>query len=89
MDLLELLFAGFMLYLLYKLVFGLIVPVSKATSQMKSRMADFQRAQQDNMQYRQQSSAEPQQNQRAQVKPTPKANTKPSKDDYLDFEEVK
>lgn len=88
MDLLELLFAGFMLYLLYKLVFGLIVPVSKATSQMKSRMTEFQRAQQDHMRY-QQGQPQPQQNQQAQVKPTPKASTKPSKDDYLDFEEVK
>jgi len=88
MDLLELLFAGFILYLLYKLVFGLIVPVSKATSQMKSRMTEFQRAQQDHMRY-QQGQPQPQQNQQAQVKSTPKASTKPSKDDYLDFEEVK
>jgi len=90
MNLLELIFAGFMIYLLYKLVFGLILPVSRAASQMKGKMADFQRAQQDAMQqqhYQQQQP--PPQNQRPPVKQAPTATTKPSKDDYLDFEEVK
>jgi len=82
MDLFELIFAGFIIYLLYKLVFGLIVPVSRAASDMKSKMADFQRAQQDQMRQQQAPPPQPQ-----QVKPTPSA--KPSKDDYLDFEEVK
>lgn len=84
MDLLELLFAGFVLYMLYKLVFGLIVPVSRATSDMRSKMADFQRAQQEQMR---QQAPPPQNTARQQVKPV--ATTKPSKDDYLDFEEVK
>jgi hypothetical protein len=82
MDLLELIFAGFMIYLLYKLVFGLIMPVSKAASQMKSKMADFQRAQQEQMHQQQ-----PAQNPRPEKKPT--GQTRPSKDDYIDFEEVK
>lgn len=88
MDLLELIFAGFMIYLLYKLVFGLILPVSRAASQMKGKMADFQRAQQDAMQQRYQQQAPPQ-SQRPPVKPVPPATTKPSKEDYLDFEEIK
>lgn len=88
MNLLELLFAGFMIYLLYKLVFGLILPVSKAASQMKGKMAEFQRAQQDAM-HQQHYQQTPPQNQRPPVKPAPTATTKPSKDDYLDFEEVK
>lgn len=82
MDLLELIFAGFMIYLLYKLVFGLIMPVSKAASQMKSKMNDFQRMQQEQMRQQQTSQAA-----RPQTRPTPTA--KPSKDDYIDFEEVK
>ena len=87
MDLLELIFAGLMIYLLYRLVFGLILPVSRAASQMKGKMADFQRAQQEAMQQQHYQQQAPPPNQRPQVKPTP--TTKPSKDDYLDFEEVK
>ena len=84
MDLLELLFVGFVLYLLYKLVFGLIVPVSRAASDMKSKINDFQRMQQEQ---HQQAAHQPTQQQ--QVRPTPTPATRPSKDDYLDFEEVK
>lgn len=89
MDLLELIFAGLMIYLLYRLVFGLILPVSKAASQMKGKMADFQRAQQDVMQQQRYQQQTPPQNQRPPVKQGPSATTKPSKDDYLDFEEIK
>ena len=77
-------FAGFMIYLLYKLVFGLIMPVSRAASQMKSKMTEFQRMQQD--QGRQQQTPPPPPHQE-QVKP--RAEAKPSKDDYIDFEEIK
>ena len=84
MDLIELIFAGFMLYLLYKLVFGLIMPVSRAASQMKSKMTEFQRMQQDQARHQQ---APPQPPRPQQVKT--KAEAKPSKDDYIDFEEVK
>ncbi len=83
MNLLELLFAGFMLYLLYKLVFGLIMPVSRAASQMKGKINEFQRMQQEQM-HQQQAS------QRAPQNPAPKPVKKASKeDDYIDFEEVK
>jgi hypothetical protein len=83
MDLLELLFAGFMLYLLYKLVFGLIVPVSRAASQMKGKMNEFQRMQQQHTHQQQNYQAPPQ-------NPAPKPVKKSSKeDDYIDFEEVK
>jgi hypothetical protein len=88
MDLLELLFAGFMIYLLYKLVFGLIMPVSKAASQMKSKISDFQRMQQEQM-YQQQRQTQASQNARPQANQRPEPTTKPGKDDYIDFEEVK
>ncbi len=86
MDLLELLFAGFMIYLLYKLVFGLIMPVSRAASQMKSKMNDFNRMQQEHM--RQQASPPPHQ-QGPPPEVRPRSTGAPSKDDYIDFEEVK
>lgn len=79
-DLLELAFACFVIYLLYKLVFGLIVPVSKAASQVKSKMNEFSQMQQQQM--RQQQATPP-----PAPKPVPKKSSK--EDDYIDFEEVK
>jgi hemolysin activation/secretion protein len=79
-DLLELGFVCFIIYLLYKLVFGLVLPVSKAASQVKNKMNEFNQMHQQ--QARQQQSAPP---------PTPKPGPKKSskEDDYIDFEEVK
>ena len=79
-DLLELGFVCFIIYLLYKLVFGLVLPVSKAASQVKSKMDEFNQMQQQ--QNRQQQAAPP---------PSPRATPKKSSkdEDYIDFEEVK
>jgi hypothetical protein len=78
-DLIELAFVCFVIYLLYKLVFGLILPVSKAASQVKTKMNEFNRVQQDQMR---QQAAPPQ-----SPKPAPKKSKK--EDDYIDFEEIK
>ena len=80
-DLLELAFTCFIIYLLYKLVFGLILPVSKAASQVKGKMNEFNRMQQEQM--RQQAAPPP----IPKPRPAPKAPSK--EDDYIDFEEVK
>jgi len=79
-DLLELGFVCFIIYLLYKLVFGLVLPISKAANQVKSKMNEFSQMQQQ--QTRQQHSTPP---------PTPRPATKKysKEDDYIDFEEVK
>jgi sortase (surface protein transpeptidase) len=71
---------GFLLYLLYKFIFELVIPVSKATSQVKSKMREMQEmqnAQQE--QYRQQQAAQ------AQAQPQEKKKG----GDYIEFEEVK
>ena len=70
---------GFLLYLLYKFIFELVIPVSKATSQVKSKMREMQEmqnAQQE--QYRQQT---------AQAQQQPEEKKKGG--DYIEFEEVK
>ncbi|GGH77826.1 Sec-independent protein translocase protein TatA [Filimonas zeae] len=72
------------LYILYKLVFDLIIPVSRATSQVRSQMRQMQEAQQQQFQQQQQAQAHTADRQRSE--PTA---PKPSKDDYLDFEEIK
>lgn len=68
---------GFLLFLLYKLVFEIVLPVSKATSQVKDKLREMQeqqRAQQANQ----------------HPAPPPQAQaTRPKPDDYIEFEEVK
>jgi hemolysin activation/secretion protein len=80
--LLELIFWIFVIYLAYKFVFALIIPTSTVASQMTDKMRQMQVAQQ-----RMQQQMNQQQQQQASQKreDTPP----PSKDDYIDFEEVK
>ncbi|TAF53932.1 MAG: hypothetical protein EAZ62_04095 [Sphingobacteriia bacterium] len=79
---------GILIYFLYRFIFELVVPVSKATVNMRKAMAEMQRRQ-----------AEMQQNQSQQG---PASNAKPfttqersgqppagKSTDYIDFEEVK
>jgi hypothetical protein len=67
---------GFLLYLLYKFIFELVIPVSKATSQVKDKLREMQE-QQRAQQYQQQQSAPEQ--------PVPTAR---KEGDYIEFEEV-
>ena len=78
-ELVELAITCFVIYLLYKLVFNFIVPVSKAASQVKSKMNEFNQMHQQQM--RQQQPVPP-----PSPKPSPKKASK--EDDYIDFEEV-
>jgi hemolysin activation/secretion protein len=74
----KLIFYGLVIYLVYKLVFELIIPVSKATAQMNEKVRQMQQQQQNFQQQQAKQAAEPQ-----------KA-AKPSSDtDYIDYEEVK
>jgi hypothetical protein len=67
-------------YLLYKLVFDFILPVTKATSQIKKNIRNAQAQQQQFYEQQQnQQSTPPQQEQKS-----PAADT-----EYIDFEEVK
>ena len=78
-NLFELGFVIFIFYLLYKLVFDFIVPVSKTTTQFKSKMQDMHKMQQD--------FTKQQKGNNNQAPPSPKAPSHES--DYIDFEEVK
>lgn len=68
---------GFLIYLLYKFIFELVIPISKATSQMKDKIQEMQ--QQQARQQSQEQAPPPQQT-------TPKAD---NASDYIEFEEVK
>jgi sortase (surface protein transpeptidase) len=70
---------GFVIYLIYKFVFELVIPVSKATTQVKDKLREMQE-QQAQQQYQQQQPAKPQQQQ---------PNEPVKGGDYIEFEEVK
>jgi predicted Holliday junction resolvase-like endonuclease len=74
----KLIFWGIIIYLIYKFVFELVLPVSKATSQMQQKIKEMQETQQRQTQQTQQQTA-------AQ----PKSTTSPRSDEYIDYEEVK
>lgn len=79
-ELLELFVFGFVIYLLYKLVFELIVPVTRATSSVRSKIREMQQMQEEEIRRQQQPGTGPQ----------PKnATTGTSSEDYIDFEELK
>jgi len=78
----EWLFTFLALYLLYKLIFDFIVPVSRVSSQMRSKINDIHQQQQTHQ--KQQYQQKP-----VDEKPTKTTSARPSSDDYIDFEEIK
>ncbi len=73
----KILLYGFLLYLAYNFIFKLVIPVSKATSQVKDKLREMQEQQAAQQQaFNQQTKAEP-------VKTTEKSG------DYIEYEEVK
>lgn len=79
MKFLELLGELLVVYILYKVIFGFIIPIYQTTKQVKTKMNDMHSRMQE--QQRAQSS---QTTQEPIKKPTAV-----SKDDYIDYEEVK
>ena len=71
------------IYILYKLIFSFIIPLYQASKQMKGKVTEMQ----ERMQAQQRAQAEQQRQQ--QTPQPPKASEKISKDDYIDYEEVK
>lgn len=68
---------GCVLYLLYKFVFDLVVPIGKATSAMKQKINAMQQEQQQFSSNNHQSTS------------STKQNTSNEEGDYIDFEELK
>jgi Sec-independent protein translocase protein TatA len=74
---------GIIIYFLYKFIFGVVVPVSKAAGEMKSKIAQMQQ-QQD--QYLKQQQQHFQQQQAKQHQTTTKTEIE---GEYIDYEEIK
>jgi len=85
MNLFRLVFELFALYLLYKLIFDFIIPVTRTTKQVKKQFNEMNNRMQETM--RQQQAHAQQQTQFQQASKTSAQKTKD--DDYIDFEEVK
>ena len=77
------------LYLIYKLVFDIIVPVSKTTSQFKSQVNQMRRSQEE--QVRRQQADFSSQPEPPKTKPKEKGGgtTTTTDGEYIDYEEIK
>ncbi|MEO8711130.1 MAG: hypothetical protein ABI405_03350 [Parafilimonas sp.] len=70
----EWLFTFLLVYLLYKLIFGFILPVYKASADVRSKLNQMNQQQQ-----------QPKKEQKTNTKTT----VRPPAEDYIDFEEIK
>jgi len=73
---------GLLIYFVYRFVFNFLVPVVRASRQIKRQVRDFQSRMQEQNQQSQGPEHTPNNNSSAQ-------RTTASKGDYIDFEEVK
>jgi len=78
MKILEVLFELFVLYLLYKLIFDFIIPVYQTTKQVKQKVGEMQQKMNEQMKQQQSFTTAPKE-----------APQKPTREDYIEYEEVK
>lgn len=77
------LFGAFLVYMLYRLIFGFIIPLVRTTRRVKRSFRDMQEKM--NAQYGRQTASAYGQQQPAAAKTTAKGDD----EDYIEFEEVK
>ncbi len=78
-ELLDIFYAGLVIYFIYKFITGLVMPVSKMSSDMRSTMKKMQEEQMNKR-----NDVHSERFSQPQTKPTAKKSG-----DYIDFEEVK
>jgi hypothetical protein len=78
---LKVLLYGLLAWFLYNLVFRFIIPVYKTTRQMKQKFREMQTQMQDQVNQQQDFTAQQQTSQTS--------GSKKTKEDYIDFEEIK
>lgn len=84
MNFFRIVFELFALYLLYKLIFDFIIPVTKTTKQVKKQFSDMNARMQETMRQQQAQQQTNQYNNAPKAAPSSKRD-----DDYIEFEEVK
>ena len=82
MNILRILFELFVLYMVYKLVFDFIIPVYRTTKQVKKQFGDMSAQMQEKMNQQQKAYSN-------SSSPVKEQKTTSTKDDYIEFEEVK
>ena len=78
---------GLLIWFLYNLVFRFIIPVYRASRKMKQQFSQMQEQMRQTMNPQQHTAASAASSPHAAA--TPRPEPRKSKDDYLDFEEVK
>jgi predicted Holliday junction resolvase-like endonuclease len=78
---LKMLLYGLLIWFLYNLIFRFVIPVYKTTRQMKQKFREMQTQMQDQM--------NKQQDFTAQQHSPEKSTSQKTKEDYIDFEEIK
>lgn len=89
MNFFELIITIIFFYLIYKFVFGVLIPVKRKTSELRSQMNAFNQAQQQHAQNR-----DPHYQSQESSQTTNQTNNKagavqPKEGEYIDFEEIK
>jgi len=79
----KILFWCLFIYFMYRLIFDLVIPVSRTASQLKRKVSEMQQQQQQAFQEQQRYQPNTAQTQQAST------STAPKKDDYIEFEELK
>jgi Sec-independent protein translocase protein TatA len=79
---------GLIIYLLYKVIFDVVVPVSKGVKSVKRNMEQMQRQQAEAFKQAQNASAQSSAQNSSQASNAPKKEI-PVEAEYIDFEEVK
>ena len=80
----KLIIYGFLVYLIYKLVFEFVIPVSKASNQMREKLQQMQEQQRF-----QQEQARAQAQAQTKAEPVASSKTASTDKDYIEFEEIK
>lgn len=78
-TMMKFIFTIIIIYLLYKLVFEFVLPVSKATKQVRSKIKEMQEQQESQFRQHQQNQS---------TVNTGRNNTPEKEADYIDFEEL-
>ena len=80
MSIIRVLFELLVLYLLYKLIFDFIIPVYRTTKQVNRKMSEMQSKMNEQMQ---------QQQNKGHSEPPKEKSSQPTREDYIEFEEIK
>ncbi|MGZ5248065.1 MAG: hypothetical protein ACXWCR_13230 [Flavitalea sp.] len=80
MTIVKFLFYAFLLYLAWKLVFNLVIPVYRTTKKIKRGFREMQQKMEE---------AQRQQQQQSRPNPQPIPEKRPIEGDYIEFEDVK